>query len=373
MVQSVSVSDSSLTPGQSFALRATVRNQGTARSGATTLQYYRSTNRTISTRDTLVGSDAVGALGPSRVSAESIRLTAPSSAGTYYYGACVVSVAGESAGNNCSAGIRVRVEAASPDLVVQAASVSDSSLTPGQSFTLSATVRNQGTGAAAATTLRYYRSSNRTISTRDTQVGTDQVGALAASDSSAESIHLTAPSSEGTYFFGACVVSVAGEANPRNNCSVAVTVSVAPSSSPSSDRDALVALYHATDGPNWTNSTNWLSDKPLGDWHGIQVNDRVTALFLSENNLRGEIPTELAQLANLEILELGWNQLTGTIPPELGQLASLTRINLPYNQFTGTIPIELTQLANLEHLDLSNNQLTGTIPTELGQLSSLKT
>ena len=86
VVQSVSVSDSSLTPGQSFTLRATVRNQGTARSAATTLQYYRSTNRTISTRDTLVGSDAVGALGPSRANAESIRLTAPSSAGTWYYG-----------------------------------------------------------------------------------------------------------------------------------------------------------------------------------------------------------------------------------------------------------------------------------------------
>ena len=89
VVASVSVSDSSLTPGQSFTLSATVRNQGTARSGATTLQYYRSTNRTISTRDTLVGSDAVDALGASRTSAESIRLTAPSSAGTWYYGACV--------------------------------------------------------------------------------------------------------------------------------------------------------------------------------------------------------------------------------------------------------------------------------------------
>ena len=39
------------------------------------------------------------------------------------------------------------------DLIVASASVSDSSLTPGQSFTLSATVRNQGTGEAAATTL----------------------------------------------------------------------------------------------------------------------------------------------------------------------------------------------------------------------------
>ena len=231
VVRSVSASDSTLTPGQSFTLRATVRNQGTAQSAATTLRYYRSSNRTISTRDTQVGTDAVGALGPSRSSAESIRLTAPSSAGTYFYGACAVSVGGERAGNNCSAGVRVRVEAASPDLVVQSASVSDSSLTPGQAFTLRATVRNQGMGASAATTLRYYRSSNATISTRDPQVGTDAVGALAASGSSAESIRLSAPSGAGTYYYGACVAGVTGESDTRNNCSPGVRVTVARASS----------------------------------------------------------------------------------------------------------------------------------------------
>ena len=283
VVQSVSVSDSTLTPRQSFTLRATVRNQGTGQSAATTLRYYRSSNRTISTRDTQVGTDAVGALGASRTSAESIRPTAPSAEGTYYYGACVVSVAGESPGNNCSTGIRVTVEAGGPDLVVESVSASDSTLTPGQFFTLRATVRNQGTGASAATTLRWYRSTNSRISTRDTQVGTDEVGALAASDSSAESIRLTVPSSEGTYHYGACVVSVAGEANPRNNCSSVATLSVARTFSLSSDRDALVALYHATDGPNWTNSTNWLSDRPLGDWHGVTVsNGRVTGWRLKE-------------------------------------------------------------------------------------------
>ena len=199
VVASVSVSDSSLTPGQSFTLSATVRNQGTARSGATTLQYYRSTNRTISTRDTLVGSDAVGALGASRTSAESIRLTAPSSAGTWYYGACVAGVAGESAGNNCSSAVTVTVGAApAPDLVVDAPTVSNSSPTAGASFTLRATVRNQGSGQSAATTLRWYRSSNATVSTSDIQVGTDPVSSLSASRTSSESIRLTAPSSEGT-------------------------------------------------------------------------------------------------------------------------------------------------------------------------------
>ncbi len=118
VVESVSVSDNSLTPGKSFTLSATVRNQGTGQSAATTLQYYRSSNRTISTRDTEVGTDEVGPLSAAGTTAESISLTARSSEGTYYYGACVVSVSGESTGNNCfTAGVRVTVEAASWDSV----------------------------------------------------------------------------------------------------------------------------------------------------------------------------------------------------------------------------------------------------------------
>ncbi len=113
-----------------------------------------------------------------------------------------------------------------PDLVVQSPSVSDTSLTAGQSFTLRATVRNQGDATSAATTLRYYRSSNSTISSSDAQVGTDAVGALSASGTSAESISLTAPASPGTYYYGACVDSVDGESSTGNNCSQGVRVTV---------------------------------------------------------------------------------------------------------------------------------------------------
>ncbi len=245
VVESPSVTDSSPAPGASFTLSATVRNQGTGSSAATTLRYYRSTNTTISTSDTQVGTDGVSALAASGTSAESIALTAPSTAGTYYYGACVVVVSGESnTGNNCSSAVTVTVvPPSSPDLVVGAPSVTDSRPAPGASFTLSATVRNQGSGSSAATTLRYYRSTNTTISTSDTQVGTDGVSALAASGTSAESIALTAPSTAGTYYYGACVVVVSGESNTGNNCSSAVTVTVVPPSSP----DLVVGAPSVTD------------------------------------------------------------------------------------------------------------------------------
>ena len=112
IVESPSVNDTSLTPGQSFTLRATVRNQGDDRAASTTLRYYRSSNSAISRGDTLVGTDTVSSLNAAATSPQSISLTAPTSAGTYYYGACVDSVSGEDdTGNNCSSGIRVTVQA----------------------------------------------------------------------------------------------------------------------------------------------------------------------------------------------------------------------------------------------------------------------
>ena len=140
-----------------------------------------------------------------------------------------------------------------PDLVVQSVSVSDSYLDGGESFTLSATVRNRGDVAAAATTLRYYRSSNAIISATDTQVGSDSVGDLAADGVSNESIGLTAPANAGTYYYGACADSVAGESNTGNNCSSGAELTVkapGPSLAPAdqSDFDSLfVGNYLSTE------------------------------------------------------------------------------------------------------------------------------
>ena len=140
------------------------------------------------------------------------------------------------------------------------------------------------------------------------------------------------------------------------------------------NREALVALYNATDGPNWTNNTNWLSTAPLGDWYGVTTNSdgHVTTLNLSNNNLIGSIPAELGNLVNLDQLYLRLNALSGPIPAELGQLTNLRRLNLNYNALSGSIPIELGQLTNLQYLYLQGNALSGPIPIELGQLTNLQ-
>ncbi len=228
------VDDASPEPGGSFTLSATVTNAGGAGARATTLRYHRSADATITTSDAQVGTDAVDALAASGTSAESIALTAPSTSGTYYYGACADAVEGESdATNNCSSPARVDVaEPTAPDLEVGTPAVDDASPEPGGSFTLSATVTNAGDGAASATTLRYHRSTDAAITTSDAEEGTDAVDELAASGSSAESIALTAPSTSGTYYYGACADAVAGESDATDNCSSPVRVDVAWPTSP---------------------------------------------------------------------------------------------------------------------------------------------
>ena len=141
-----------------------------------------------------------------------------------------------------------------------------------------------------------------------------------------------------------------------------------------SDRDILVEFYNATDGANWLSNTNWLSEEPLGTWHGVTTNDmgRVTDLDLRDNQMSGVIPTELGQLKNLNRLILSYNYVTGPIPSNLGQLPSLRILWLAGNQLTGSIPAELGQLSALEDLSLQDNQLTGSIHPELGNLTSLR-
>ena len=94
--------------------------------------------------------------------------------------------------------------------------------------------------------------------------------------------------------------------------------------------EALVALYNATDGPNWGNNTNWLSDAPLDDWFGVvtDAEGRVVSLILRGNGLSGKMPPELGNLSSLEGLLLDSNQLSGSIPSELGSLWTLEDIYL---------------------------------------------
>jgi photosystem II stability/assembly factor-like uncharacterized protein/Leucine-rich repeat (LRR) protein len=137
------------------------------------------------------------------------------------------------------------------------------------------------------------------------------------------------------------------------------------------DSSVLVALYYATNGPNWT--TSWDLNQPIETWHGVYLNGDgcVIALDLSNNQLSGNLPAALGDLSNLEKIYFSGNSLTGAIPAELGALSSLKQLDLSFNQLSGSIPAELGNLTSLVRMDLSDNQLTGDIPPALSELPNL--
>ena len=150
------------------------------------------------------------------------------------------------------------------------------------------------------------------------------------------------------------------------------------------DRRVLEVLYRATGGDDWTDSTNWLTEAPLGDWYGVEVDEdgRVTKLRLGDwdesaqknvgNGLTGSLPAELGSLSRLRWLEFAGNSgLTGPVPSALGELTDLRILALPDNWLTGSIPAQLGNLGNLGGFWLDGNALTGPIPAELGKLTNL--
>ena len=104
------VSNTNLATDQAFTINATAKNQGNGDSAPTTLHYFLSTDDVIAVDDTPLGTDAIPELAPGADSAQNLVTTAPGSEGTFWVGACVDVVAGESiTDNQCSTGVQIDV------------------------------------------------------------------------------------------------------------------------------------------------------------------------------------------------------------------------------------------------------------------------
>ena len=113
-----------------------------------------------------------------------------------------------------------------PDLGVDTVRVNRTTFHPGDTFRLETLIRNHGKAAATPATLSYYVSSEDTISREDTEIQTETVPPIAAGGTLERSVHLTAPDTPGTYYYGVCVNTVAAEADTTNNCSSATAITV---------------------------------------------------------------------------------------------------------------------------------------------------
>ena len=126
-------------------------------------------------------------------------------------------------------------------------------------------------------------------------------------------------------------------------------------------RAALKAFYDALGGDNWENNDNWNTDAPLNEWYGLEVwNGALEGIFMSDNNLVGAIPAEIADLTDLWTLELSHNSITSF--PENITMPNIRTVFLAYNQLSGPLPESFAYMPNLENLHLDNNQYEGGIP-----------
>jgi uncharacterized delta-60 repeat protein len=153
---------------------------------------------------------------------------------------------------------------------------------------------------------------------------------------------------------------------------------------PGIQREALIALYNATNGDSWTDNSGWKTP-PLhsdgfampgteGTWKGVYLDSgssRVVSISLWQNNLVGTLPDSLGDLGSLEMLNIHSNQISGCMPASLGNLSSLQYFFLYNNQLSGSIPSEHGNMISMMEYRVYNNQLTGSIPTSFGNFTNL--
>ena len=131
------------------------------------------------------------------------------------------------------------------------------------------------------------------------------------------------------------------------------------------DREAMAALYNATNGQHWINNTRWMKGDPcIDEWHGLYcIGGRVLQINMTFNNMSGTLPAELAQADMLQVVQLHNNSLTGTIPAEILQMKSLQILNLHYNRLTGGLPDSIS-MPNLTFLTVNWNQMNGNLTSQ---------
>lgn len=160
-----------------------------------------------------------------------------------------------------------------------------------------------------------------------------------------------------------------------------------------SDSLALVSIYEAMGGDRWFRNANWLSDNPLSTWQGVhtkEVNgeERVYALYIGGNNLRGKIPTTIKYLTALRVLHLKHNHyIDGMIPEGIYDLTALKTLDLSFTGLTGGLSAKVGQLTELDSLNLQTGpwdlrqsgnylpnprRLSGELPKELGKLTKAR-
>ncbi|KAK4285736.1 hypothetical protein QN277_002392 [Acacia crassicarpa] len=98
--------------------------------------------------------------------------------------------------------------------------------------------------------------------------------------------------------------------------------------------------------------------------------DLMSGMDFSENQLTGEIPSQIGALSDIHALNLSNNHLEGPIPESFFGLKHIESLDLSHNKLTGHIPTQLSQLCTLSVFFVAHNNLSGMTPDMKNQFST---
>jgi len=236
----LSVTPSSVKPGESVEVKYKIRNNGNTAANNFYVRLYLSSNSTISTSDTYLNHEQsitfLTANTTSNTYTATVTIPENTSDGTKYLG-CIVDynhLIAETNENNNTRATAITVKR--PDLYVTYLSINPATANPGESVQVTYQIRNQGDADVSGNfRLRLYLSNNTTITTSDRYLNHQRTfSSLAANTTSpsySATVTIPADADEGTKYIG-CIVDYdlqINETNENNNTrATAITVNPLP-------------------------------------------------------------------------------------------------------------------------------------------------
>lgn len=215
--------------GATLSVTNTAQNQGAVSAGSSSIAFHLSVDNTYGNADDVVitTTRSVASLAAGASNTATTNLTIPSAtpANTYYVCAMADSVNAvvETAEANNTLCSSWTVTVPPPDLIISALSTPTTAVAPGNTFSLSNTVMNQGGIQAGSFTMAFHLSTNTTYGDGDDVVITTTrlVNSLAAGASNAATTNLTIPSTTPANTYYVCAMADSGvtvtEGDETNN------------------------------------------------------------------------------------------------------------------------------------------------------------
>ena len=163
----------------------------------------------------------------------------------------------------------------------------------------------------------YYECDNININSVDTFIY--MLPILPQAEGTNVNVSVVVPSSKEGYVYMSSLISKETPAGGFQAGHV-YTINTVDKVKPSSEQyKILEELYTSTNGHLWRNNHNWLTDKTLKEWYGLNEgnvnNTYVNNIKLGRNILTGKLPESFAKLMDCaQYIDLSFNGISGDIP-----------------------------------------------------------